>query len=100
MPESRSRASRTSVSVGAVRSVAKVEHLLHYLPHRRERIQLAALHFVQQAPKLRVVCDRLLQMRLCAPRRNRKHLAGEVLAPALVELPFLLEVGAVRLDLL
>src|ERR671930_2446819 len=99
MPSSRRRASWTSASVGAVRSVAKVEDLLHYLPHRRERIELAPLHLVQQPPQLGIVCDRLLEVRLRAPRRDREHLAGQVLAPPLLELPLLLEVRAVLRDL-
>src|SRR5204863_3559789 len=100
MPESRCRASWTSASVGAVRSVAKVEHLLHYLPYRRQRIELALLHFVEQPPQLRIVGDGLLQMCLCPPRRDREHLAGEVLPPPLLEPALLLEVCAVPLDLL
>src|SRR5213078_3811905 len=99
MPESRCRASWTSAGVGAVRSVAKVEHLLHYLPHRRQRIQLAPLDLVEQAAQLRVVGDGPLQMRLGATRRDREHFAGEVLAPPLLEPAVLFQVRAVLLDL-
>src|SRR5512133_4339744 len=66
IPKSRCRASWMSASVGAVRSVAKVEHLLHYLPHRRQRIELAPLHLVEQAPELGIVGHGLLEMRLRA----------------------------------
>src|SRR5262249_16611363 len=81
IPRSRFRASWMSASVGAVRSVAKMEHLLHYLPHGRQRIQLAPLHLVEQAAQLRVVGDGLFEMRLCTAEGDRKPLAGEVLAP-------------------
>src|SRR5437588_82250 len=90
MPDRRCRASWTSASVGAVRSVAKVEDLLHYLPHRRQWIELAALDLVEQAPELGVAGDRPLEMSLRAPRGDGEHLPGEVLAPPLLELPLLL----------
>src|SRR3954447_151672 len=99
MPKRRCRASWTSASVGAVRSVAKVEHLLHYLPHCGQRVQLAPLHLVQQASQLRIVGDGLLEMRLRAPRRHREDLARQVLATPLLELPVLLEVRAMLVDL-
>src|SRR3954465_12249981 len=100
MPSSRCRASWTSASVGAVRSVAKVEHLLHYLPHRRERVQLAALPLVEQPPQLGVVRHGPLEVRLRTAGRDREHLAGEILPPPRLELAVLVEVCAVRLDLL
>src|SRR3954465_12681545 len=99
IPSRRCRASSTSASVGAVRSVAKVEHLLHYLPHCRQRIQLAALHLVEQPPELGIVRDRTLQMRLRAAGCHGEHLAGKVLAAPFLELPFLFEMRPVRLDL-
>jgi hypothetical protein len=40
-----------------------VEHLLHYLPHRGQWIQLAPLHLVEQPPELGIVRDGLLEMR-------------------------------------
>src|SRR5436190_5230621 len=100
IPKSRCRASWTSAVVGAVRSVANVEHLLHYLPHRGQRIELTPLHLVQQPTKLRIVGDGLLQMRLRTPRRDREHLAGEILSPPLLEPALPLEVRAMLLDLL
>src|SRR3954454_6468912 len=98
MPSSRCRASWTSASVGAVRSVAKMEDLFHYLPHRGQRIQLPPLDRVEQPPQLGVVRHGLLQMRLRAARRNREHLARKGLATALVEPAGVSEVRAVLLD--
>src|SRR3954467_13074445 len=97
IPSRRCLASSTSASVGAVRSVAKVEHLLHYLPYRRQRIELALLHFVEQPPQLRIGGAGLRQMSFCPPGRDREHLAGEVLPPPLLEPALLLEVCAVLL---
>src|SRR4029450_13846287 len=71
------------------------ENPLKYLSHSRQRIELAALHLIQQAPKLGVVRHCLFQMCLCPRRRDREHLAGQVLAPALVEQPVGLEARAV-----
>src|SRR3954451_17780005 len=99
MPKRRCRASWTSASVGAVRSVAKVKHLLHYLPHCRQRVQLAPLHLVQQASQLRVAGNGLLQMHLRAAGRHREDLTGQVLPAPLLELTVLLEVRAMLLDL-
>src|SRR5437588_8256147 len=99
MPNSRWRASSTSASVGAVRSVAKMEDLLHYLPHRRQWIELAALHLAEEALQLGIIGDGPLEMRLGAPRRNGEYLPGEVLAPPLLELSLLFEVRAVLGDL-
>src|SRR3954452_7781718 len=99
MPSSRCRASWTSASVGAVRSVAKMEDLFHYLPHRGQRIQLPPLDGVEQPPELGVVRHGLLEMRLRAARRNREHFARKGLATALVEPTLRLEVRPVLLDL-
>src|SRR3954449_6448382 len=49
MPSSRTRASWISLSPGAV-FVFKLEHLLHDLPNGAQRVELAALHLVEQAP--------------------------------------------------
>src|SRR5947207_7423099 len=99
MPRMRSRASSMSRRVGAV-LVANPEHLLHDLAHRRQGIELAALHFVEEPTQLRVVRDRALEMRLRARGRNCEHLAGEVAPPALVELAAALEERAVLRELL
>src|SRR5438034_8844116 len=95
----RSRASRMSARVGPVR-VANLEHPLQYFPYGRKRIQLSALHLVQEPPQLGIVRDRPLQMRLRAARGDREHLAGEVLPPPLVKQAFGLEMLSVLLDLL
>src|SRR5881397_4047760 len=94
----RSRASSMSASVGAV-LVAKLEDLLHYLPNRRQRIELAPLNLVEQAPQLRISLDGPLQMRLRATGRDREHLAREILPPALLEQAVRLQVRAMLSDL-
>src|SRR5919109_2847770 len=99
MPSRRRRASCTSARVGAVRSVAKMEDLLHYLPHRRQWIELPPLDLVEQAPELGIVRGGPFQVGLDATRRDGEHLAGEVLAPPLLELALLLEVRTVLRDL-
>src|SRR5437764_13269264 len=98
-PSSRARASWISLSPGAV-FVFKLEHLLHDLPDRRQRVELAALHLVEQATQLVVARDRALEVRLRTRRRDGEHLAREVLAPPLLEQPFGLEERPVLLDLL
>src|SRR5580765_4529898 len=98
MPSSRARASWISLTPGAV-FVFKLEHLLHDLPDRAQRVQLAALDLVEQAAQLFVAGNGLLQMRLRARRGDREHLAGEVLPPPLLEQALGLEIGAVLLDL-
>src|SRR5919205_182935 len=95
----RRRASWMSLRLGSVR-VANPEHLLKYLSHRRERVELSSLHLVEQAPQLGIVRHRRLEMLLRARRGDREHLAGEVAAPPRVELARLLEVRPVRFDLL
>ena len=57
-----------SLSIGA--GVIDPEHALHDLPHGRERIELAALHLVEQPAQLRIVGDRLLEVDL-RPARTR-----------------------------
>src|SRR3954469_13014601 len=98
MPSSRARASWISLSPGAV-FVFKLEHLLHDLSDRAQRVQLAALHLVEQAPQLFVVGDRALQVGLRARRGDGEHLAGEILPTPLLEQALGLEVAAVLLDL-
>src|SRR3954447_4595889 len=98
MPSSRACASWISLRPGAV-FVFKLEHLLHDLPNRAQGVELAALHLVEQAPQLRIIRDRPLQMRLRPGRGDREHLAGEILPAALVEQAPRLEEGAVLLDL-
>src|SRR5437762_12524928 len=88
-----------SARVGAV-VVAKLEDLLHYLPDGAERIELAPLDLVEEPLQLRVALDGLLEMGLRAAGRHGKDLAGEVLAPPLVQPPVGLEERAVLLDLL
>src|SRR5918994_779397 len=75
------------------------EYLFKYLLHRRQRVELAALHLVEQAPQLGIVGDRPLQVRLRTRRGHREHLTGEVLAAPLVQQPVRLEVRAVLGDL-
>src|SRR5439155_2449111 len=90
----RSRAASTSARVGAV-LVAKVENLLEYLIHGRERVELAALHLVEQPPQLRIPADGALQVPLRPQARNREHLVREVAAAPLLEPPVLREPRAV-----
>src|SRR5215210_4210928 len=92
MPARRPRASWMSASVGAISVVIDLEHLLEYLPYRSEGVELAALHLVEQAPELRVVGDRLLQVRLRPRGGDGEDLSGEILAPPGVEEAFCLEV--------
>src|SRR3989442_15336752 len=99
MPCRRSRASWMSASVGAVRCVAKVKNLLHYLAHCGERIELATLHLVEQPPQLWIVGHRPLEVGPRPPRRDRKHLIRQVLASPLLEPTLGLEIRTVLLDL-
>src|SRR2546426_2733096 len=63
-PSRRSRAASISGSPGAVSVTANVEHLLKDLTNSAQRVELAALHFVEQTPKLRIVRHRMLEMLL------------------------------------
>src|SRR5438067_1456415 len=56
IPSIRARACSMSASCGAV-LVANLEHLPQDLLHRRQRIELPLLHFLEQSPQLRVVGD-------------------------------------------
>src|SRR5436305_2245615 len=84
---------------GAVTCVANPEHPFENLAHRRQWIELAPLHLVEQPPQLRIVRDRVLEMLLRARGRDREHLTGQILAPPLLECAGLLEMGAMLLDL-
>src|SRR6266545_8050330 len=95
----RERASWMSASVGAVRCVANLEHLLKDLTHGRQRIELAPLHLVEQPPQLRIVGHRPLEVRLRATGRDGEDFARQVLAPPLLQPPLRLEVRPVLLDL-
>src|SRR5436190_22435123 len=98
LPAIRARAASTSASVGVV-SVAKLENLFHDLSNSGERVQFSLLDLVEEPPELRIVLDGALAMRLGAGRRDREHLAGEILAAPLVEQPFFDQEGSVLLDL-
>src|SRR5439155_20521134 len=97
-PSMRSRAARMSASVGPI--AVQVEDLLEDLANRGERVELPRLDLVEQAAELRIVGDGLLEMLLRARRRDREHLAREVLAAARRELALGLEEPAVLGDLL
>src|SRR6266511_5972416 len=88
-----------SLRLGAVLAV-NLEHLLHDLANRRERVESARLDLVEQAPELGVVLDLALEMRLRPAGGDREHLPGQVLPPPLLEQPLPFEVGAMLLDLL
>ena len=67
------RVSGRAVAIAVL--LANVEHLLHDLANGRQRVELAALHLVEQPPQLGVAGDRLLEMRLRACRGDREDLA-------------------------
>src|SRR5690242_7226023 len=81
-------------------AVMDVEHLLEYLPHSRERVELACLHLGKETPQLGIVGHSALEMLAGAARRDREHLAREIRATPRLELPTLREERAVLLDLL
>src|SRR3981081_133375 len=86
-----------SASVGAIR-IAKPEHLLHDLLPGCQRFEPPPRHFVQETPKLRIIRHCALEMSLCPPGCDCEDLMGEILAPALLELTFRLEMCPVLLD--
>src|SRR5579884_1627262 len=88
-----------SASVGAV-AVANPEHLLQDLTDRRERVELALLHVLEQAAQLRVLLNLRLQMPPRARRGDAEDLGREVPSPARLELALRLEPRAMLLDLL
>src|SRR5215218_4617189 len=79
IPSIRARAASMSARVGAIfvgiAVRVDVEHLLHDLSHRGQRVELPPLDLVEQASKLGVVRDRALQVQLCPRARDREHLA-------------------------
>src|SRR6185437_1977994 len=88
-------------SPGAVAvAIVDLEHLLEYLPYRRQRVELPGLHLGEQAPQLVVVRHRLLEMTACPAGSDREDLAREVRPAPLLELPALLEKRTMLLDLL
>src|SRR5437868_4419405 len=99
-PSRRERAASMSGSVGAVSVAANSEHLLQDLTNRTERVELAALHLVEEPTQLRIVCDTFLEMPLCPRGGDCEHLAGKIAPPPFLEPPRLLEEGAVCLELL
>src|SRR5918999_2927155 len=89
-----------SVGIALVAIVAShAEYLLHDLPTRGRRVDLPPLHLAEEALELLVPPDGALEMRLCPRARDRKDLAGEMLGTAALQEPFILQVGAVLLDL-
>src|SRR4030095_10231535 len=98
MPSMRARASSTSRRLGAV-PVFNLENLLHDLPNRRQWVELAPLHLVEQPPQLGIILHRALEVRLRPRRRDREDLACEVAPPPLVEPAVRDEELAVPLDL-
>src|SRR5712691_13206840 len=78
----------------------KLEHLLHDLADRGQRVELAALHLVEQPAQLGVVGNGVLQMRLRPRRRNCEHLAGQVAPPPRLQLVVLLKEAPMSLQLL
>src|SRR3954451_22985049 len=98
-PSSRARAASISGRPGAVLVVANTEHLLQNLTHRAQRIELSALHLVEQPSQLLIVGYSMLQMGLRARRRDGEYFAGEVLGAPALQLAGLRQEGTVRFDL-
>src|SRR6188474_901092 len=92
----RSRAAWTSANVGAV-SVAKLENSLHDLSNCGQRVQFSLLDLLEEAPQLRIVLDRALQVSLRPRGGDREHLPCEVVPAAILEQALRLEEGAVLL---
>ena len=63
-------------------SVANAKHLLENLTNRRQRVEPACLHVVQEPPQLGIVLDRVLQVTSCPRRGDLEHLLCEVRADA------------------
>src|SRR6476661_5933238 len=94
------RAASISVSAGPVVSVAKMEHLVNDLSNRGERVELSALHLVEQPAQLGIPRDSAFEMHLRARRPNCEHLGGEMLAAALLQDSLVHEESTVRFDVL
>src|SRR6267154_1546176 len=77
-PSRRVRAASMSGSVGAVSVAANFEHLLQDLTNCAQRVELAALHFVEQPPQLRIVRHTSFEMPLGPRGCDGEHLAGEI----------------------
>src|SRR5687767_14311182 len=75
------------------------EYLLHDLSNRAQRVELPPLHLAEEALELLVPPDGALEMRFRPRAGDREHLAGEMLGAAALQEPFVLQVGAVLLDL-
>src|SRR6266568_7263004 len=86
-PSRRERAASMSGSVGARSVAANSEHLLQDLTNSTQGVELTALHLVEQAAQLRIVCDGELQVAFCPRGCDREHLAREIAAAPLLELP-------------
>ena len=65
-----------------------MEHLVNDLSNRGERVELPALNLVEQPAQLWIAGDGPLEMRLRTGGGDREHLAREILAPPLVQQPF------------
>src|SRR6476646_9175152 len=88
-----------SVSVGlGVLRIAKNQ--IKNFTYRRQRIEPACLHVVQETPQLGIVLDGMLQVTSCPRRGDLEHLLCEVRATPPLELPLGLEPRPVLGDLL
>src|ERR671932_1263611 len=90
-PSSRARAVSMSATVGAVLTAIDLEDLGEYLLDRRQRIQLALLHLVEDTAQLRIFAHRALEVALRAQRGDREDLAREISPPSRGELALRLE---------
>src|SRR6266496_2344913 len=76
-----------SASVGSICCVANLEHPFHDLSHGCQWVELTPLYLVEEASKLGIVGHCALEMSLRPTGCDREHFTGEILAPALLELP-------------
>src|SRR5947208_7280888 len=93
-------AATNTIDTSGFLSVGELEDLLHYLAHRRQRIELTALHLVQEAAQLGISLDRALEVGFRPARSDREHLAPQVLAASLLQPSVRLEMRAMLGDLL
>src|SRR6266700_1960881 len=77
----RPRASSMSASVGAALTWLNPEHLLEDLTNRRQRVELAALHLVEQPAQLGLVSNGGFDVPARTNRSDGEHLLSEI-APA------------------